>query len=1003
MISVFVIAARAGAAEHSPSLDNAAQGLDPGKHIGVILMLDNRIHMDDIYPVVRYMKMDARREYVIRSLKERYQMMGEQVERYLQGERKAGNVSLLRPLWIMNSIRVRMAPELIAQIDKSFPEVFYILNDAAYENTLDDVGWGLDSLNVPEVWRDFGANGAGVLLGHKDSGCTHTLPAFDGHIWINPGEDLNSNGHIDGDEANGIDDDGNDYIDDFYGWNFEEDNNNVLDGDPGCHGTLTSSVISSVLADRNSCDTVAVAPGAKLVILKSYEYQGAVFESSQYAIEMGVQVISQSVSFKQSFCDRYRDCPNYVCHRMVSEVELAAGIIHANSTGNEGLSNAVPLSVAAPANSPPPAMTPGHEQQGGVSSIVAVSAYSVGNIYYSQSGHGPSGWSREDICAHSRAPFCGPAGTPSAYPEEYEDYPYHGSVFPGLAKPDVTAPSWAAAFTCSGNCGSIGATSGATPHVGAVLALIYSAFPGITPEDAYLYLISGVQDADPAGWDSLWGFGMVRPYPSIQQGFGQRGTVTGNILAPNDEPLAGVNVWSEADVAGRVYTDENGEYFINLPAGEQSLRFHKYGFNDVPRAALVVAGDTIDISHSMTAAAAANVTFHLVGIDGEPQPLANMPVTIPEAGQEGFTNENGDVQFAMLAGELEVHAAGLPWVETVLTAHIGAGNQQITINTTRSPQSYRTGPDLFGYYMYDMVDAPDLVQYDWVEINPADGGLPGTTLNVGADGNAAVTLPFTFRFYGTDFTQVRVHANGFIIFGTEASSEFGPYPIPATPVPNNFMAPFFQDWQPSGIGRVLYFNDTDNHRAIFEWFDVQDYLQSGIARFQCILLDPAFYPTQSGNGQAIYQYHTLEGRYEGAIGIENSEGTDGIEYYFQLHVDEHGAPLEEELALLISTDTITDADERPEMLPEQFILHPNFPNPFNPSTTFSWTAPRAAHVQLSLFNILGREAAIVYKGMSETGLQSVSFDASGLPTGIYFARLEVAGTVAGLQKVMLLK
>lgn len=997
--SVFAITVCSFAAAHSPSLDDAAKILGPGEHIGVILMLDNRVHMDDIYPVVRYMPMPERRAFVIKTLKERYAMMGGEVERFLQNERKMSRVSLLRPLWIMNAIRVRMAPELIAQIDKYYPEVYYILNDAAYDNTLDDQGWGVDSVNALEVWRDFGANGADVIVGHKDGGCHYNLPVFAGKIWINPGEDLNHNGELDDSDRDQIDNDGNGYIDDFRGWEFDGDTNDPDDsGASACHGTRTASVVSSVLANRNSCDTVAVAPGAKLMILRGFIYQGAVFESSQYALEMGAQVITASLSFKQNDCDQYRDCPNYVCHRMVSEMELAAGMIHSNSTGNDGLSNPVPLSCPAPSNSPPPAMTPGHEQQGGVSSIVSVGGYLVGNQYYTQGGHGPAGWSHDDICVHERMAFCGPG----QYPAEYEDYPYQNSAFPGLAKPDVASPVGSAAFGCSGECTSIGGTSGATPVVGGCLALIYSAFPGITPEDAYLYLISSVQDSGIAGWDSLWGFGMVRPYPAIQQGFGQRGTVSGPITAEGGVPISGVQVWSAGDLSRTVYTDENGIYYLNLPAGEQTLYFRKYGYTQIAGATVVVAGDTVTLSQRLNQAEMSTVVFNIRYNTNTA--IANMPVSIPEAGLEGFSNDSGELIFAnMYASTIVYRAGALPYEAVERTITIASGVQNITVNLERSPIGDPTGPDAEGlYYVYDSYDFNGPT-YDWVEINPNDGGLPGQALSPQDNGAVAVTLPFTFRYYNSDYTQVRVHRNGFIIFGTETSSEWGPYPIPQQSEPNNFIAPFFYDWIVNAGSSVWFYSDAANHQAIFEWYDILDFPQTGIARFQCILLDPAFYPTQSTNGQIIYQYHTLNGRYEGVIGLENSDGTAGVEYVFQTHYDEHAAPVAESTALLISTDLITKADEQAHPLPERFVLNPNFPNPFNPSTTFSWTAPRAAHVRLALFDILGREAAIVYDGMSSAGAQTIEFNAAELATGIYFAKLEVEGSAAGIQKVMLLK
>ena len=213
-----------------------------------------------------------------------------------------------------------------------YPEILYMEYDPRRSNTLDD-GWGVVEIGALRVQDSLGVTGEGVLVGHKDSGINYLRTGFEGRIWINPGEDINGDGVIDGTDINGVDDDQNGYIDDFRGWNFDDDTNDVIDAHS--HGTRTASVICS---NEAGCGRISVAPGAKLMILRGYEFQGSVWESSQYAIEHGVQVISASLSFKQSDCsdNGTLSCPNRVAHRWVSEMELAAGIIHANSTGNEG-------------------------------------------------------------------------------------------------------------------------------------------------------------------------------------------------------------------------------------------------------------------------------------------------------------------------------------------------------------------------------------------------------------------------------------------------------------------------------------------------------------------------------------------------------------------------------------------------------------------------------------------------------------------------------------------
>jgi hypothetical protein len=78
------------------------------------------------------------------------------------------------------------------------------------------------------------------------------------------------------------------------------------------------------------------------------------------------------------------------------------------------------------------------------------------------------------------------------------------------------------------------------------------------------------------------------------------------------------------------------------------------------------------------------------------------------------------------------------------------------------------------------------------------------------------------------------------------------------------------------------------------------------------------------------------------------------------------------------------------------------PNPLNPSTTLTYSLPAAARVRLSIYDIRGRMVASLVDGYGDAGVHEAHFDASGLPSGIYCARLE-AGSRRAAQKLMLLK
>jgi hypothetical protein len=75
-------------------------------------------------------------------------------------------------------------------------------------------------------------------------------------------------------------------------------------------------------------------------------------------------------------------------------------------------------------------------------------------------------------------------------------------------------------------------------------------------------------------------------------------------------------------------------------------------------------------------------------------------------------------------------------------------------------------------------------------------------------------------------------------------------------------------------------------------------------------------------------------------------------------------------------------------IPEQYSLSQNYPNPFNPSTTIEFSLPVQSNVSIKLYNIIGKEAGIIFKGIKPAGSYKTMIDASSLPSGVYIYRLE---------------
>jgi hypothetical protein len=98
----------------------------------------------------------------------------------------------------------------------------------------------------------------------------------------------------------------------------------------------------------------------------------------------------------------------------------------------------------------------------------------------------------------------------------------------------------------------------------------------------------------------------------------------------------------------------------------------------------------------------------------------------------------------------------------------------------------------------------------------------------------------------------------------------------------------------------------------------------------------------------------------------------------------------------------TSVGPKNKEIPSNFKIYQNYPNPFNPTTTISYDLPERVKVKLSIYNLLGQEVATLIEGEQEPGRYDVKFDASGLPSGVYFYRLE-AGNFIEQKKMILIK
>jgi subtilisin family serine protease len=217
------------------------------------------------------------------------------------------------------------------------------------------------------------------------------------------------------------------------------------------HGTSCAGIVAG---NGASGSTTGVAPQATVMALRVGGREVNFWRAFEFAIDQGAHVISMSMSWK------YPSQPDYPGWRRACETLLVAGILHANSIGNQGDQPAqfpIPYNIATPGNCPPPRLHPAQTIVGGISSAISCGATDDTDRLASYSGRGPAAW--------------------EAMP--YTDYPYQNGARMGLIKPDVCAPgpgtiscNWLYGIGSTSPYSGFGGTSAATPHVAGCLTLL---------------------------------------------------------------------------------------------------------------------------------------------------------------------------------------------------------------------------------------------------------------------------------------------------------------------------------------------------------------------------------------------------------------------------------------------------------------------------------------------------------------------------------------------------
>ncbi len=138
----------------------------------------------------------------------------------------------------------------------------------------------------------------------------------------------------------------------------------------------------------------------------------------------------------------------------------------------------------------------------------------------------------------------------------------------------------------------------------------------------------------------------------------------------------------------------------------------------------------------------------------------------------------------------------------------------------------------------------------------------------------------------------------------------------------------------------------------------------------------------------------------------NATGLKGKWHFDSTYTDSvngwNGTPLGNVGFDTVTWCPLTGIQQTGTEVPSKFALMQNYPNPFNPSTTIKFAIPKEGYVEMKLYDILGKEVAVLVSDPFRAGIYSVEFDASRLASGVYFYKITV-GDFTDTKKMVLLK
>jgi subtilisin family serine protease len=618
-------------------------------------------------------------------------------------------------------------------------------------------------IHATEAW-DISTGSNSVVVAIIDTGIDYTHPDLAANIFINTAE-------IPG---NGIDDDGNGFVDDVRGWDFVNQDNDPMDDH--FHGTHVAGTIGAV--GNNGLGVVGVNWSVRLMPLKFLSSGGSgstadAVAAIEYATMMHVDIMSNSWG-GGGFSDALRQA---------IQNAMDAGILFVAAAGNSSSNNDI---------------FPAYPASYDLDNIVSVaSTTSTDNL----SGFSNFGATSVDLAAPgSNILSTLPGGTYGLLSGTSMATPHVSGVLALLRARYPFATFRALKEKLLTSVDHVDALAGLMVSGGRANAARAIADPDTIPPSAVTTLhvldptsntirIEWTATGDDLGSGTAGGYEVrFAPFPLTAENFG---TGTLALHPPTPQPPGSIETMEVGNLTSSTL------YYIALRV-----------LDDV--------GNPSPISNVAS------------GTTLGPPTVQVTPSSITESLLSGAHVERSVVLSNVGQGTLDFTITE-DRTSAAVIAHdyvpIARGSADPRVG---APATGSGGPDLFGYRWTDS-DQPGGPVFDWVEISTIGTPLPMRFLD---ENFGPVPIGFPFSFYGHVFTELRTCTHGWLSF-TNTSTQFSNQPLPNSGAPENLIAAFWDDLNFSGVQRAFSYND--GSRLIIEYKDVPRTAGGGPFTFETIL------------------------------------------------------------------------------------------------------------------------------------------------------------------------